>query len=321
MGYESKFLTSQYLWGKFSDVSRFCCVFLLLILFVELKGQDSVPQVDTSVHIEAQNFVAKWRGHSLYRDSLANDSFFHKQLGQQSFYSPVWISNQQNLGNPIPRNYPSNTWRYLVLLVLMTCVGLARLVNPGVILTYFRSFLKPKLLSEVLEDQASEISGFSILMSLFTAMMYALPLQWLLSINDGSMTDYPFGDYLLLTLLLFSFVVLRFVLSSIMGRIFEARYFASTSIYASVFLNFFTAALSIAAFLVMLLNNWKLDFDSLRFILLLLLLMVTTVKILRTLTHAISSFSYPWFYLILYLCAFEIAPWTWVFILLESNLN
>jgi len=302
-------------------VSRFCCVFLLLILFVELNGQDSLIQVDTVIQEEAQNFLPQWRNHTFYRDTLSNDSFFNKELGQQMFYTPTWISNQQSLGNPIPRSYPSNTWRYLVLLVLMACVGLARVVNPGVILTYFRSFLKPKLLSEVLEDQASEISGFSILMSLFTAMMYALPMQWLLSISGGSMTDYPFGDYLLLTLLLFSFIVLRFVLSSIMGRVFEARYFASTSIYASVFLNFFAAALAIAAFLVMLLNNWTLDMDSLRFLLLLLLLSVATIKILRTLTHAVSSFSYPWFYLILYLCAFEIAPWIWVFILLQSNLN
>jgi len=203
----------------------------------------------------------------------------------------------------------------------MTCVGLARVISPGVILTYFRSFLKPKLSSEVLEDQASEISGFSILMSLFTAMMYALPLQWILDISGGSMTDYPFGDYLLLTLLLFSYIVLRFVLSSIMGRVFEARYFTSTSIYASVFLNFFAAALAIGAFLFMLLNNWSIDTESLGLVLLMLLIVTASVKILRTLTHALSSFSYHWFYLILYLCAFEIAPWIWVFILLKSNLN
>ena len=284
-------------------------------------GQDSTMQADTLLPSEAQNYLPQWKGHSFYRDSLGNDSFLNTAFAQQGFFETTWVPNQQNLGNPIPRNYPSNTWRYLVLLVLMTCVGLARLVSPGVILTYFRSFLKPKLLSEVLEDQASEISGFSILMSLFTAMMYALPAQWILAISDRAMTDYPFGDYLLITLLLFSFIVLRFVLSSITGRIFEARYFVSSSIYASVFLNFFAAALAITAFLVILLNQWPFQLEVLGISVLILVLVVASVKILRALTHAASSFSYPWFYLILYLCAFEIAPWIWVFILLEFNLT
>jgi|GEM_PF-2167845 len=276
---------------------------------------------DSGAEVLEQNYLPKWKSRTFYSDSLGNDTFLNRQFAQQVFFETRWIENQQNLGNPVPRKYPSNTWRYLVLLALMACVGLARLINPGVILTYFRSFLKPKLLGEVLEDQASEISGFSILMSFFTAMMYALPLQWLLAISDKAMTDYPFGDYLLITLLIFSFIVLRFVLSSLTGRIFEARYFASTSIYASVFLNFFTAAIAIAAFLVMLLNNWTLDLGSLRLIFSVLLVAVASVKIIRALTHAASSFAYPWFYLILYLCAFEIGPWIWVFILLDLNLN
>lgn len=205
----------------------------------------------------------------------------------------------------------------MVVLVLMSCIGLARLASPGLVLNYFRSFLKPKLLGEVLEDQNSEISGFSILMSFFTALMYALPLQWVLWNNDRAMTDYPFGDYLLVGILIFSFIMLRFVLSSLVGRIFEARYFVTTAIYSSVFLNFFIAALALPAFLFMLLNDHVPDQRIMGILLISLLGLTALLKNLRALTHAASSFTYPTFYLILYLCTLELGPWSWVYILLD----
>lgn len=280
-------------------------------------GQDTAIEQDTVQADSIRNYRNLWVGHPFYRDSLANDSFLSGLFPTQSGFDPVWTSHQEVLGDPRPRHYPSNRWRYLVVLGLMSCVGLARLASPGVILTYFRSFLQPKLLGDVLEDQNSEISSFSILMSFFTALMYALPLQWVLWLSDRAMTDYPFGDYLLLGLLLFSFIMLRFVLASLIGRIFEARYFVSTAIYSSVFLNFFIAALAVPAFLFMLLNTGAPDPLPLGILLVALLSLAAILKNLRALTHAAPSYPYPTFYLILYLCALELGPWSWVYILLD----
>lgn len=282
-----------------------------------LKGQDvEIPDDSTGIDTLV-NYLPQWQGHPFYRDSLANDSFLLQQFPTQGTYDPDWVKHQEILGDPKPRHFPSNKWRYGVVLVLMSCVGLARLASPGVILIYFRSFLKPKLLGEVLEDQNSEISGFSILMSFFTALIYALPLQWILWNNNRAMTDYAFGDYLLLGILIFSFIMLRFVLSSLVGRIFEARYFVTTAIYSSVFLNFFIAALALPAFLYMLLNDQVPDARIMGIVIITLLAVTAFLKNIRALTHSASSFTYPTFYLILYLCALELGPWSWVYILLD----
>ncbi len=294
------------------------CLSLFLILSLSLvKGQDPEIPGDSTIIDSTVNYLPQWQGHPFYRDSLANDSFLMHQFPTQATYAPNWVKHREILGDPKPRHFPSNRWRFGVVLVLLSCVGIARLVSPGVILTYFRSFLKPKLLGEVLEDQNSEISGFSILMSFFTALIYALPLQWILWNNDRAMTDYPFGDYLLLGILIFSFIMLRFVLSSLVGRIFEARYFVTTAIYSSVFLNFFIAALALPAFLYMLLNDQVPDARITGIVIISLLAVTAFLKNIRALTHAASSFTYPTFYLILYLCALELGPWSWVYILLD----
>ena len=277
------------------------------------NAQDSLTTyLDTT-----PNFRHQWMMRAFFRDTLANDSLLEHLFYHQDAPQWNWKQNAEILGEPQKRNYPGNNWRYAVLLVLMTGVGLVRLTSPGGIVTYFRSFLKPKLLQEVLEDQDSEISSFSLLISFITSLMYALPAQWLLWQFRGGMTDYPLGDFLLLSLLIFLFILVRFVLSSTVGRIFEARYFVATTIYTSVFLNFFLAIVANLAFLMFLLNAWPLEKNQTLTVLLLSVMIVGGMKIIRSLTHAASHFTYPWFYLILYLCALEVGPWLWVHILLD----
>lgn len=291
---------------------------LFLFLFILPFVVDAQDSLQNSMAADTQiNYHSYWMKVPFYRDTLANDSLLNTWFYHQGNNSYTWVSYQDKLGDPIRRKYPSNTWRYLVIASLMTAIGLVRLMSPGGIVTYFRSFLKPKFLDEILEDQNSEISSFSLLMSFITALMYALPAQWMLWKLGREMTDYPFGDYLLIGIFIFFFIVARFVLASIVGRIFEARYYVATTIYTSVFLNFFMAALSIPAFLLLMLNQWIPDERQILLALALCLLIVTILKIFRSISQAASSFPYSAFYLILYLCALELGPWSWVYILLE----
>ena len=278
---------------------------------------DTLPAVDSLARVVR---LEKWEQHPFYRDSLSSDSVLQQGFPGQENIQVRFVPETDNLGAPVLRNREKQYWRYLVLLVLMAMVGLARLISPGVIVTYFRAFFKPKLLSEVLEEQNSEISSFSILLSLYTAMLYALPIQYYLWMTGSAMTDYPFGDYILIGLLIFSFIVARFVLSSIGGRVLEAKYFAGTSIYASVLLNFFLASLMIPVYLLLVLNDWIPGAEALVIGAGVAVLLATLLKVFRAWTHAASAFPYPPFYLILYLCAFEAGPWLWVWKLLETNL-
>ncbi|MBI1223192.1 MAG: DUF4271 domain-containing protein [Bacteroidetes bacterium] len=297
-------------------MNRFTLLVFLLAWNTLVSGQDSMllspGLADTGI-----SYKSSWQKKPFYRDTLANDSFQARHFfHQESVFLPM-EPYLDRLGEPVIRKHLSNTWRYSVILSLMTFIGLVRLLSPGVIVMYFRSFLKPKLLEEVLEDQNSEISSISILISLITSLMYALPAQWIQWSLGREMTDYPFADYLLIGLFIFFFIVARFVLASIVGRIFEARYYVATSIYTSVFLNFFLAALSIPAFLTLMLNQWVPDLNQTLWTVFISIAFITLLKILRSLSQAADSFPYSRFYLILYLCALELGPWSWVYILLE----
>lgn len=284
---------------------------------VSAQPEDSVVAMDTIRYSHEQ-----WMQVPFYRDTLMRaDSLLNEAFPFQAGVDMKMVPAKDALGDARTRNLPSNNWRYLVILGLITGIGLVRAISPGFVLTYFTAFAKPKVLSEVLQDQNSDISGFSILMSLFTAFLYALPLQLLLWFSGMGMTDYPVGDYLLLCLLVFGFIVLRFVLSSLLGRIFEASEYVSASIYSSVFLNFFLAALLIPVYLYILLNGWFLSVPQMQWVLFGSVVVVTLVKVFRALAQSASAFTYPVFYLILYLCTLEIGPWLWVYKLLQTNQN
>lgn len=298
-------------------MSRIILIAFSVLFPLLLLGQDDAALHD-SLRADTSLYIGAWKKVPFYRDSLANDTFFQRLFPSQSSYEGRMVDSRGELGDPVWRAQSNQVWRFWVILVLMACIGFVRLIRPGVVVTYVIAFFKPKQLSDVLENQQSEISGLSILMSLFTAMMYALPAQWMRWELGMALTDYPFGDYILIAITIFIFIVFRFFLAAFLGRVFESVYFVTTAIYASVCLNFFVAAAGIPAVMVIILNNYHLSEKLIWGILISLVVFISLVKSLKALFHASSGYAYPRFYLIVYLCTLEITPWLWVYFLVNK---
>lgn len=279
---------------------------------------DSMPIPDSI--LAAQAFLYN---HKFLQDTLLNDSVIQSYLpGQDDI--PIKIDTLRQpaeFGTPVWRVRSGNTWRYMVILILMLGMAFVRLAVPGTLLRYLQGFFKPKLLRELLEDQRSEMSGFSILLSALASMSYALTLQFILWEYRIQVTDYVIGDFALYSLTIFLFLMLKYFLEAVGGRIFDAGEYSAALIYSTVYVNFTVSMLLIPGFLIVLLNDLNPGSGELVIGYLLVLALLMFIKLVRSLVQAAGTFTYPVVYLILYLCALEIAPMLFVLKILQTNLN
>jgi len=274
-----------------------------------LTANTGHAQVDTLVN---QDTVYEYnRLIPFYRDTLGNDSVLHEMVWIYDYSDAYQVEMMDSpvYGNPQIREPINNTWRYIVLGVLMLLVALVRMASPGILVRYFQAFFKPKALEDLLDDQDSEIGSFGTLLAFFTSLTYALPLQYLIRLEGYSLSYYAWGEYILLALIVFGAFLFKLAMQAVVGRIMEMKTFVSTLLYSSVTLNFAASLLLIPLFLVLILNHWVVADASILLAVFIGVMFLVAVKLGRTLTFAGNTLIYPPFYLILYLCALEILPW------------
>ncbi len=306
-----------YLRQSYVEISRR----LLFTLFFSLcwAGQPLHAQLEETDSI--RNWESAWKNYPFYHDTLVEEIAFIRLDSLSELFEMPWVKAQDSYGTPVQRNFSANNWRFALLFLLLLIIGLARLLFPGILIRFLRAFTSPKALDDLLEDQHSEMSSFSLLLSFFFYLLYAFPLQLWLWQLEFRMTDYAWGDYIVLALLIFAYFMSRYFLEVAIGRIFEARYFTATLFYYTVVLNFILAAILLPIFLYVLLNGWPVEAANVVNWIIGALLISMLIKLIRTFLHAAVSYTYPRFYLILYLCALEIMPWFVAIKLVEMNLN
>lgn len=285
--------------------------------FVSAQENDS----STVAKDTSDQWVNVWNRIPFVKDTL-------NKYGPRSLHDSLdlmsglpWVQYEDTLADLHYRVKEDNNWRFFLLFILLSLVAFARLWLPGILVRYFKAFTSPKTLEELLEDQNSEISGFSLLLTFYYSLLYAFPVQLLLWQMGDRITDYAWGDYSLLAVLIFFYFMAKLFLQAAMGRIFEAKYFTASLFYFTVMLNFMASIVILPIFLIVLLNGWPITTSEVWFYLMIGVVVSGLIKMLRTFLHASSSYAYPRFYLILYLCALEIMPWFVIYKLVEMNLN
>jgi hypothetical protein len=282
-----------------------------------VAGQGILPDSSSGEMLPEQRLQQ-----SFYVDTLFNDSVLEQVIKGLYDVQIVWDTafTAPEYADPLFRVQADNGWRYAVLFGILFLLACVRLAAPQLMMQYSRAFFKPRLLDELMEDQRSEISGFSLFLTCIFSFAYALPFQFLLEYTGRSMTDYPWGDYALLAIFTFSYFILRFFMQALGGRIFEIRIFTTALLYSSVVLNFFLSLIFIPVYLYVLLNDTGPGSSFLMLTVVVAALSLMALKVVRSLIQSAGSFSYPAFYLILYLCALEIAPWLFLYRIIEINL-
>ncbi|TNE78689.1 MAG: DUF4271 domain-containing protein [Bacteroidetes bacterium] len=294
---------------------------LLFVLFFGLCLTGQMAHAQPEEPDTSRNWESAWRAYPFYQDTLVEELLLMRLDSLSELYEMPWVRSEDNYGTPVVRNFVANNWRFGLIFILLLVIGFARLLFPGILIRFLRAFTAPKALDDLLEDQQSEMSSFALVLSFFFSLLYAFPLQlWFWQLGF-MMTDYAWGDYIVLAMLIFAYFMSRYFLEVAIGRIFEARYFTATLFYYTVVLNFILAAILLLIFLYVLLNGWPIEAVNVVNWMIGALVLTLLIKLIRTFLHAASSYTYPRFYLILYLCALEIMPWFVAIKLVEMNLN
>lgn len=203
----------------------------------------------------------------------------------------------------VPRQFETGDWMTVVLLLAFCLVAMVKLVYAF----QFRRFSKVLFAYNYLFDSSVEKEkGFSYM--LLAAHLLILPLGlYFLNLNYPILEDMSVISFLKLFLIYTVFVVGKYLIEKMMGVIFSIEDVISNYVnYKITIKNFF--ALILFPVLLLLTYAWHPSYRVLAIMFWIFVsLNLAYLGVYYEKTRIINKSN--WYYIILYLCAFEIAPY------------
>lgn len=261
--------------------------------------------------------VAEYNKHFL--DSMFSDSNIYEQL----FY-PRFAENISNEGEGAItlegvkwNNNKRWNWAFVItVFTLGMTATLKLLVKEKIFISFFLSFFSRKYCEQVIEEE--EISPFiNALVALISAISFSLLLVSLLDSYHIDVFHLKLLPTFMLLLLLFSvYFLVKIVLYLLISSLLETQGIYRVITQISLSGNFVTALFFIPFFFVV--DEFTfLGKEDLLYALSISSFLFIIFKQVRIALQGMHLFPYTTFYLFLYLCALEIAPWailiSWVY--------
>lgn len=248
-------------------------------------------------------------------DSISNDTLlnriFKSYIGIQHTYieRKAVRKNMPTVKEIKERSVLNNQWKFWVVLFILAYIAFVRISNANNFRVFLLSVFNLKLSRKIWEDQRS-FFGFVILqlfaIYLFIAAMFItnyMEMKQLLFLENYFQ---QFAAVLAILLILY---LSKFLLHAVLGSLLGMQNLAIGSVSNTISVNNFVA-LVIFPFAVLGIyatNNMLAGVLAQTIIAIFMLSIL--YRVVRILLLSNSFFSFPTFYLFLYLCALEIAPW------------
>ena len=273
-----------------------------------LSSTDSLLS-DTSI----QSYSAKQTFSLL--DSLSNDttlnSIFKSYAGIQNVYFEKRIvrKNLPTVKEVKLRHQNANQWKFWVALFIIAYIAFVRIANANNFRVFLLSVFNLKLSRKIWEDQRS-FFGFVILqlfaIYLFIAAMFInnyMELKKLLFANSY------FKQYGVILVVLFLIYLCKFLLHAFFGMLFKMQNLATGFVSNTISVNNFVALIIFPVALFSVYASSALWAQVLAQTIIAIFFVSIIYRLVRIVLLSNSFFSFPTFYLFLYLCALEVAPW------------
>lgn len=303
------------------------------------QGQDSIvfsadyqPKYDwnnlpDTVLLEYQAlYPEQWTKDSLFYtrqnkqfiDSVLNDSVLNRLLYYGNF-SDSTIQRASLTDTPLPntgnvRQRPVPVWLFWVVLVILVGLVFLKFANIRFFNLLFLSFINPKYCDEALREHDTPVNIYNLMATLVCALIYAIFI-WFVSKNVDQLQLHSSSwvSFMLLFLALAVFYMVRYISIMLAAAVLEAEYVYGVLVQTTVSGNMWLAILVLPV--LTLINAAFVGFSSpfLPLYVSLGLLIYLIMKQVRVFIQVYSSFPHSIVYLILYLCALEIAPYLAVF--------
>ncbi|MDL5048939.1 DUF4271 domain-containing protein [Oscillatoria amoena NRMC-F 0135] len=314
-------------------------LFLLLIFFPTFSsGQDTLrlpegykPYYDweslpDSLVLEYQAlYPERWSKDSLYYvldnqrflDSVMGDSMLKDRMFFGRFDTTVVLQTYSNyppadagvlMKKPIPQ------WIFWIVLLVLLGLVFLKYANLRLFNLLFLSFASPKYCDEALREHDTPVNIYNLAATLICALIYALFI-WFTVIKTGwlNIHNNPTVSFLLVFVAISVFYLLRYTFIMFAAAILEAEYTYGVLVQVTVSGNMWLAIILMP--LMGLLNAAFIHFNSNspQLYVAAMLLIFLILKQVRVIIQAAPSFPHSIIYLILYLCALEIAPYLAIF--------
>ena len=171
------------------------------------------------------------------------------------------------------------------------------------------------------EYQKTELPGFFVFLVLISCLLLAFPLNYVLETSAVRISDYSWGNYILLVVLLFIFQQVKFAFQAGISYLFNVPNLSKTIIFNATFLLFISSLLALPTYFVIRLNFPLLDASLLLRFSLIWILSVLFIRMLQIMLGQRSISGNLLFYLILYVCTFEIVPLLFIYKLFTNTLT
>ncbi len=248
-------------------------------------------------------------------DSISNDTILSRIFkGYAGIQNPYFEKKQIRKNLPTVKEVKlrltrSNQWKFWVAVFILAYIAFVRISNSNNFRVFMLSVFNLKLSRKIWEDQRS-FFGFVILqlfaIYLFIAAMFINNYMELKSLRYA---DSYLMQFLFIVLILFAVYVGKFFIHAFFGVLFKMQNLAVGFVSNTISVNNFVA-LIIFPFLVFSIYaaNGVLAQVLAQTIIVIFFLSIL-YRVVRIVLLSNSFFSFPTFYLFLYLCALEVAPW------------
>lgn len=203
----------------------------------------------------------------------------------------------------------TSNWKFWVIIVILAYVSFVRITNPNNFKVFMISVFNLGVSRKIWEDQRSFFGV--VILQLFAIYLFiaALVLVNYMELKQLLYFDTYFLQYMAILGVLIAMYFSKFTIHALLGVLLKMPNLGIGFISNTISVNNFIAII-IFPFMVfsMYANNLVLAQVLVQTVFVLFLLSIV-YRVARSVVLSNSFFSFPTFYLFLYLCALEIAPW------------
>lgn len=248
-------------------------------------------------------------------DSIANDTvlnlIFKSYAGIQYSYveRKVIRKNMPTVKEIKERSLKNNQWKFWVVLFILGYIAFVRISNSNNFRVFLLSVFNLKLSRKIWEDQRS-FFGFVIL-QLFAIYLFiaAMFITNYMEMKKLLFFDNYFQQFAAVLLILLVLYLSKFVLHAVLGGLLGMQNLAIGFVSNTISVNNFVALVIFPFAVLVIYATNNLIAGVLAQTIIAIFMFSILYRVVRIVLLSNSFFSFPTFYLFLYLCALEIAPW------------
>lgn len=200
-------------------------------------------------------------------------------------------------------------WKFWVILFILAYIAFVRISNPNNFRVFILSVFNLKLSRKIWEDQRS-FFGF-VIIQLFAIYVFiaAMFITNYMELKQISITNSYLKQFAFVMLIILVCYCCKFLLHVILGWLLKMQNLAVGFVSNTISVNNFISLVIFPFAVFSIYANNPLWANVLSQTIIAIFMLSVIYRVVRIVLLSNSFFSFPTFYLFLYLCALEIAPW------------